>query len=914
MTAFSSLGNADPASMEQLYRQYQEDPASVDASWQRFFEGFEFARSHWEDPAENGNGAAAATRVPADDSSFDRENRVANMIGAYRQRGHLFTRTNPVRVRRDYDGKITLEAFGLDESDLDRVFQAGNRIGLGPVTLRTIIEHMEQTYCSSIGVEYIFMRDPETVGWLQKRIESSRNQRSFDSDEELHILDLLTRTVQFERFIHRRFVGQKRFSIEGVENLVPALDAVIRKGAELGVEEFVIGTAHRGRLNVLSNVMGKDTADILAEFEGKGYEDEVAGDVKYHLGHSSDLMVGGRKVHLSLATNPSHLEAVDPVAVGITRAKMDSKYGSDNQRIVPILMHGDAAVAGQGVVYEVLQMSQLKGFQTGGTIHVVLNNQVGFTTNYLDGRSSTYCTDIAKTTLSPVFHVNGDDVEALIFVMELAMEFRQKFSRDVFIDILGYRKHGHNESDEPRFTQPRLYKAIARHANPLEIYRDKLLAEKRVDPELPESLANQEARRLEEALEKARSMSSTPLNDYLKGDWQGLRRAVPQDFESSPETGVELGHLRDLGKRISTLHEAPRFFNKIRRIYQDRMKMIEEGRIDWAMGEQLAYATLLDEGHPVRLTGQDVERGTFSHRHAVLKVDESEEEFRPLVHLGDHQGAFRIFNSLLSEYGVLGFEYGYSLATPHGLCIWEAQFGDFANTAQVIFDQFIASGENKWLRMSGLVLLLPHGHEGQGADHSSARLERMLELCGNENMQVCNISTPANFFHLLRRQLKRSFRKPLVVMSPKSLLRHKECVSDLQELGEGTRFHEMLGDDWATPSKVDRVLICSGKLYYELRARQRERERRDVAILRLEQLYPLPQKQLLKELARYPAAARHIWVQEEPENMGAWPFLLRKFRDHKLECITRPESSVTATGFHKIHEAEQEEILHLAFM
>ncbi|MCB1047921.1 MAG: 2-oxoglutarate dehydrogenase E1 component [Calditrichaeota bacterium] len=907
------VGNADPAALDALYQQYQQNPEQLDQGWRHFFQGFDLARAvHGDGPPSSSNGNAAGGS-----SEVMRESRVLNMIGAYRQRGHLFTRTNPVRTRRVYEGQITLEAFGLEESDLGRTFEAGRGIFKRPATLREIIAHMERTYCASIGVEYRYLRDPATFGWLSERMESEANRRDFSQAEQEHVLQLLTRTVLFERFMHRRFVGQKRFSIEGVENVVPALDAVIRKGADLGIREFVIGTAHRGRLNILSNVMGKTFATIFSEFEGKGYEDhDIAGDVKYHMGYSRDVVTpAGHHVHLSLTPNPSHLEAVDPVTIGGTRAKMDFHHEGDNRRIAPILIHGDAAISGQGVVYEVLQMSQLKGYQTGGTIHIVLNNQVGFTTNYLDGRSSTYCTDIAKTTLSPVFHVNGDDVEALIYVMELAVEFRQRFSRDVFIDILGYRKYGHNESDEPRFTQPVLYKAIARHPDPLEIYRTRLLAEERLNPELPTRLEESFTAELEQALEQARQRETTPMASTLDGDWQGLRRATPRDFQESPITGVKLERLRELGIRISTLHEAPRFFNKIRRIYQERLEMVRDhSRVDWAMGELLAYASLLDEGRPVRLTGQDVERGTFSHRHAVLKVDDSEEEFRPLVHIGDHQGQFRIFNSSLSEYGVLGFEYGYSTAAPQGLTIWEAQFGDFANTAQVIFDQFLSCAEGKWLRMSGLVLLLPHGYEGQGADHSSARLERMLQLCAEYNLQVANCTTPANFYHLLRRQLHRPFRKPLIVMSPKSLLRHKDCQSPLEDMAEGTRFHEVLDDPTTTPEKVTRVLLCSGKLYYELRAKQQEDGREDVAIVRLEQLYPLPEHQLRAVLARYRKAERHVWVQEEPENMGAWSFMLRKFRDHKLEGITRRESSVTATGFHRIHEIEQAEILHQAFV
>ncbi len=903
METYSYLSNADGAALEDLYLQYQSDPESVDTSWQRFFEGFEFARANYGDePIE----------VP---DEFKKEVAVINLIGAHRQRGHLYSRTNPIRQRRVHEAPITIDNFGLEESDLDVVFQAGMRIGLENATLREIIEHLKVTYCRTIGVEYVHMRPREAVSWLQKKMEACRNTPEFTHDQKRHILHKLNQAVTFENFLHTKFVGQKRFSLEGAESIIPALDAIVEAGADLGIEEFVIGMAHRGRLNVLANILDKTYDSIFTEFEGKAYEDSVfEGDVKYHLGFSSDKITShGKKVHLSLTPNPSHLEAVNPVVEGIVRAKIDFRYGGDAKKIAPILIHGDAAIAGQGINYEVLQMSTLPGYKTGGSIHVVLNNQIGFTTNYLDGRSSTYCTDLAKVTLSPVFHVNGDDPEAVTYVIQLALEYRQQFHKDVFIDIVCYRKYGHNEGDEPRFTQPILYSIIAKHLNPREIYARQLAESGSITKAESKELEQEFKDMLQGRLEEAKRREAAEVTSFLEGDWKGIRLSEREDFAYSPATGVKREDLMDIVEKITAIPQDKKFFPKLAKLFDSRRKIVaEEGKVDWAMGELLAYGSMLKEEHPVRISGQDVGRGTFSHRHAVVKLPDSEEIYIPLDHVSETEGLFTIYNSLLSEYAVLGFDYGYSLAQPSAFVMWEAQFGDFANGAQIIIDQFISGGETKWQRMSGLVLSLPHGYEGQGPEHSSARLERFLELCAEDNIQVTNCTTPASLFHLFRRQLARDFRKPLIQMSPKSLLRHPLCVSPVEDLLGENRFHEVLDDDYVDPSKVTRVLMCSGKMYFELLDYQQKNERRDVAIVRYEQLYPFPRWRVDKIVEKY-KDAQYYWVQEEPANMGAWAFMLRKFRYKPLEGISRKASASTATGFAKLHQQQQKKLIERAF-
>lgn len=903
MDQLSYLGSADPSAIENLYNQYLEDPSGLETGWRKFFEGFEFARKNYDEPS-----SPASPRL-------QKEFNVLSLINGYRTRGHLFTKTNPVRERRQYFPTNDISNFNLTENDLETVFGAGNEIGIGPAKLKDIIAHLEQTYCQSVGAEYKYIRTPEIIKWLEQKMESSRNTTSLDISQKRRILSKLNEAQAFENFLHTKFAGQKRFSLEGAETLIPGIDAVIETGAELGIREFVIGMAHRGRLNVLANILNKTYEDIFTEFEGKEFEENAFdGDVKYHLGFSGNVETrNGKKVHLSLTPNPSHLEAVDPVVQGIVRAKIDNTEGGTIDHIAPLLIHGDAAIAAQGVVYEVIQMSQLKGYSTGGTIHIVINNQIGFTTNYIDARSSTYCTDIAKVTLSPVFHVNGDDVEALVYTIQLAMEYRQKFHRDVFIDLLCYRKYGHNEGDEPRFTQPLLYKAISQHPGAREIYINKLLSQGAIEASLAREMEQEFKAMLQQKLEIAKAKKKTKFIRQAEGNWSGLHFAEPAELFKKAKTGVDINILKKIGTAISTLPENKPFFNKTKRLFSDRMQMIEDGsRIDWAMAELLAYGTLLHEKHPVRVSGQDVERGTFSHRHAVVRVEDSEEQYFPLSNISPDQAPFYIYNSLLSEYAVLGFEYGYGLSAPNSLVIWEAQFGDFSNCAQVVIDQYISSAEDKWKRMNGLVMLLPHGYEGQGAEHSSARLERFLALCAEHNIQVANCTTPANFFHLLRRQIHRPFRKPLVVMTPKSLLRHPKCTSSMDELSKGS-FSEIIDDNNSNKKKVKRVILCSGKVYYDLDEYRSKNNMTETAIIRFEQLYPFPAEMLDAILAEYPAKAELIWLQEEPENMGAWSFILRLLRDKNIRLISRPESASPATGSHALHERELSLLLKKAF-
>jgi 2-oxoglutarate dehydrogenase E1 component len=899
MDKHSYLSNADGAVIEDYYQQYLNNPEEVGEGWRKFFEGFEFARKNYD------------TDVP---EGFDKEFKVIDLINGYRSRGHLFTKTNPVRARRKYSPTLAIENYGLETADLETVFQAGNEVGIGPSKLKDIIANLEETYCQSIGIEFMYIRKPEEVAWIREKIEV-KNRAVFNKDEKKHILHKLNQAVVFEQFLHKKFVGQKRFSLEGNEALIPALDAVVEKGSEFGIKEFIVGMAHRGRLNVLANIFNKTYENIFSEFEGKEYEDNLFdGDVKYHLGYSCDVKAdNGNDVHMTLAPNPSHLETVAPVVEGITRSKIDN-YLHDANKIVPIIIHGDAAVAGQGIVYEVAQMAQLDGYKVGGTLHIVVNNQIGFTTNYLDARSSTYCTDIAKVTLCPVLHVNGDDVEAVIQTVKLALEYRQKFNKDIYIDILGYRKYGHNEGDEPRFTQPLLYKAIGKHANPRDIYLDQLIKEgviSKAEEKEHEKVFNN---LLQERLDESKEIEKASVTQFLKRTWEGIGYSDRESFAASPKTGYDKKKLVAIGKKISTLPADKKFIKKTTRLFDNRLKQIEEGtNLGWDTGELLAYGSLLEEGHPIRFTGQDVERGTFSHRHAVLKMEDSEEEYTPLNNISKKQAPLHIYNSLLSEYGVLGFEYGYGMATPNTLTIWEAQFGDFNNGAQIVIDQFLSAAEDKWKTQNGLVMLLPHGYEGQGAEHSSGRMERFLQLCADNNMQVANCSTPANFFHIMRRQLKRNFRKPLIVFTPKSLLRHPKCVSTIDEMATGT-FKEVIDDASAKAAKVDTVVFCTGKFYYDLLAKNEEIGGTDnIALVRIEQLYPLPKKQLEKIISKYKNAKKHIWAQEEPKNMGAWSSMQRHFTSVDLELISLRASGAPATGSSKAHAVRQAAIIDKVF-
>ncbi len=906
MDTFSYVSNADVSAIDNLHQQYLQNPESVDYGWQKFFEGFDFGYNQQFIKGKNNAISEDALK----------EINVLNLIQGYRTRGHLFTKTNPVRNRRQYAPTLAIENFGLQAADLEKSFTAGAELGLGSAKLKDIIHHLEQTYCQSIGAEFMFVREPQKLAWLKKKMEGTKNTPQLSIDEKRHILSKLNQATVFENFLHTKFVGQKRFSLEGLETLIPALEFVIQYGADLGVEEFILGMAHRGRLNVLANILNKTYDEIFKEFEGKSAEDEgiFEGDVKYHMGYSSEISTNnGKKVRLSLSPNPSHLETVNPVVKGITRAKMEYAHQHDIDKVAPILIHGDASVAGQGIVYEVLQMAGLPAYSVGGCIHIVANNQIGFTTNYTDARTSTYCTDVAKTTLSPVFHVNADDVEAVVYTIKLAMEYRQEFNSDVFIDLLGYRKYGHNEGDEPRFTQPVLYKAIASHQNPREIYNQKLLATGSVEAELAKEMEKGFRSLLQEKLEKSKTAKPTKVKNFLKEIWEGFRPATEADFVKSPETAVSKELLITLAEQITSLPADFKAFSKITKLMNDRKAMIANNNFDWAMGELLAYASLSNEGHNVRMTGQDCERGTFSHRHAIIREEDSDKAYNTFDSLGSNKKAnVNFHNSLLSEYAVLGFEYGFSMVRPNDLTIWEAQFGDFANGAQIVIDQYIASAATKWKTFSGLTLLLPHGYEGQGPEHSSARLERFLQLCANWNMQVCNITTPANYFHALRRQLKRTdHRLPLVVMTPKSLLRHPACVSKIEDFTQH-KFQELIDDHSVDAKKVKRVLICSGKIYYELLERQLAEKRKDIAIVRLEQLYPMPTEQLDAIYQKY-AGAEFCWVQEEPKNMGAWMHLLRWDNNLTLKRISRESSASPATGYSKVHAIEQLAIIDKAF-
>lgn len=884
MDKFSFLNAAHTSLFEVMYEQYQQDPDSVEPSWKAFFQGFDFGAESVLDDWDLGdmaNGQAVNLQngvVHAIPESVQKEFQVVRLIDGYRTRGHLFTQTNPVRERRKYSPTLALENFGLQAEDLDLEFSAGEIIGIGKASLRNIIAHLERIYCESIGVEYMYMRNPERISWIQEQLNPNDNRTIFSNDQKIYMLKKLNEAVAFESFLHTKYVGQKRFSLEGNESLIPALDAIIERAASKGVKQFVMGMAHRGRLNVLTNIFGKSPRDIFSEFDGKDYEEAIFdGDVKYHLGWTSKRQTNsGQVVNMNIAPNPSHLETVNGIVEGITRAKQDNDHRDHPEEVLPILIHGDAAFAGQGVVYEVIQMAKLDGYRTQGTIHIVVNNQIGFTTNYLDARSSTYCTDVAKVTLSPVLHVNADDVEAVVHAAQLALEYRMRFSLDIFIDLLGYRKYGHNEGDEPKFTQPVLYNAIAKHKNPRDLYADKLIAQGVIGSDFVAKIEEEYKASLENDLIDSRKIEKTVITPFMQDEWEAFSGLADAHQMLQPvDTSYDLKKLDALAARISTLPEGRKLIRKTERLIESRKQMyFEENRLDWAMGELLAYATLLEEGNDVRITGQDVERGTFSHRHAVLKTETNEEELVLLNELADHQnGTFFIYNSLLSEYAVMAYDYGYAMASPSTLTIWEAQFGDFSNGAQIVIDQYLSAAEDKWKMQNGLILFLPHGYEGQGAEHSSGRMERYLQLCAKDNMFVVDVTTPANLFHVLRRQQRASYRKPLVVFTPKSLLRHPKVVSTKEELAHG-QFQPIIDESDLAVEHIKSLVLCTGKFYYDLLARREETQRTDVALVRLEQLFPLPIEQLDALLEKYAHVSEVVWAQEEPRNMGAYAHLL----------------------------------------
>jgi 2-oxoglutarate dehydrogenase E1 component len=930
MEDLSMISNAHPSYIDSLYKDYLNNPNTVEPEWRKFFAGFDLAYKFGEHNGHhdlNGehNGVASeeapmSSRIPAAAGDVSpKEFLVRKLISGYRNKGHLIANTNPIRQRRDRHADLELNYFGLDESDLDVEFYAGYEIGIGKAKLRDIISQLKQVYCRTIGWEYNYILDRDERAWLREQIEHGYIAYEHPIEKKKRILRKLNASAVYEKFLGTKYIGQKRFSLEGGESTIPALDAMINVAANHGVHEVVIGMAHRGRLNTLVNIVGKTYEEIFSEFEGISPEDlsSGTGDVKYHLGYSSQYeTMDNKEVYIQLLPNPSHLEAVNPVVQGYCRAKADAIYESDYDKILPLIIHGDSAVAGQGIVYEVLQMECLEGYTVGGTIHFVINNQIGFTTDFDDARTSNYCTSVASTVQAPVFHVNGDDVECVTYVAELAAEYRQKFNKDVFVDMVCYRKWGHNEGDDPSYTQPQMYNLIKTHTGVRDLYQKKLYDWGMAESELAKKMEEEFWEELQARLNNYKQQPKKYIPQPTDIAWQGLRTAVQQDFDYSPETKISKDSLIKIIKAIVKIPEGFQTLKKIQQyLEQRRILMRENHTVDWAAAELIAYGSILLDGRDVRLSGEDVKRGTFSHRHACLYDEKTGAEYSRLSEVAEdgNQGKFFIYNSLLSEYGVLGFEFGYSLTSPDALTLWEAQFGDFANGAQIIIDQFISSSETKWNKNSGLVLLLPHGYEGAGPEHSSARFERFLQMCGELNMVVVNITSPANFFHVLRRQLAWPFRKPLIVMSPKSLLRHPKCVDDIHELFEG-KFREVMDDsNTLEPSKVKKVLFCTGKVYYDLLAKKESDQRTDIAIVRLEQLYPVADKQIDSIIKKYTKATFH-WVQEEPINMGAWSFLLVNYKKAKyLQCIARPQAASPATGFSKLHEKDQKALIELAF-
>jgi len=912
MKDFTYITNSHPAFIEGLYQQFLTDPASVDPDIIKFFEGFDFAMQNGTVAPAQGV-ASTVSNVSAD---WANEIKVYRLILGYRNKGHLIATTNPIRTRKDRGANLDLAFFGLTDADLTKTFQVGSIIGLGATTLKDILAHLQKTYAQSVGVEFKYISDQQRVDWLTNELENKFSQ-PIPLEQKKHILEKLNQGVIFEKFLHTKYIGQKRFSLEGGESTIAALDAIVNTAGEHGVEEVVIGMAHRGRLNVLANIMGKTYEQIFSEFEGTAVLDQTmgSGDVKYHMGYSSEVNTfNNKKVHLKLMPNPSHLEAVDPVVLGFARAKADVLYNSDLSKILPILIHGDASVAGQGIVYEILQMCQLNGYKTGGTIHFVINNQIGFTTDFDDARSANYCTSIAAMVQAPVLHVNGDDAEAVVKAVQIATTYRQLYKSDIFIDMVCYRKHGHNEGDDPKYTQPQLYSLIEKHKNPREAYVECLLQNGEASAqELAKEMEKKFWSDLQARLDEVKQNPLPYKYQAPELAWQAMRKATNEDFHTSPDTSITAEKAKSI---FDSLMKWPASFTplkKVDKLIQEKLKLYEtEQKIDWATGELMAYASLLAEGKTVRMSGQDVKRGTFSHRHAVLVDENTNEQFNRLNQVAEGQQPFRIYNSLLSEYGVLGFEYGYALANADALVIWEAQFGDFSNGAQTIIDQFIAAGEQKWQRQNGVVMLLPHGYEGQGPEHSSARLERYLQLCAENNMVITNVTTAANLFHALRRQLTWSFRKPMINFSPKANLRSPATFSPMSDLTKG-RFQEVIDDTFVQKVEdVKKVLFCSGKIYYEMAERQKTEQRTDIAIVRLEQLYPLPTQQITALYQKY-GKAIWFWVQEEPLNMGAASFLQMNLKAIKYGVISRQASAATATGYAKVHAKEQNEIITTAF-
>ncbi len=968
LSSFLYGGNA--AYLEEMYARYQERPETVEPGWAAFFaelkdpkeaviaeaRGPQWQRSDWpviangeiiaafdgnwqpveQEVGEKIKAGAQKRGVEVSEQEVFQATRdslrALMMIRAYRMRGHLHANLDPLGLSglRDEHNELDPETYGFTEADFNRPIFLDHVLGLEFATISEMLEILRRTYCSTLGVEFMHISDPREKAWIQERIEGPDKGIAFTTEGKRAILNKLVEAEGFETFLNVKYTGTKRFGLDGAESVVPALEQIIKRGGALGVRDIVLGMAHRGRLNVLAQVMGKPLRAIFHEFKGGSFtpdDVEGSGDVKYHLGASSDREFDGNKVHLSLTANPSHLEIVDPVVLGKARAKQDQLGDKDRSEVLPLLLHGDAAFAGQGVVAECFGLSGLRGHRTGGSLHVIVNNQIGFTTNPRYSRSSPYPSDVAKLVEAPIFHCNGDDPEAVVYAAKVATEFRQAFHKPVVIDMFCYRRFGHNEGDEPGFTQPIMYKAIGSHPTTLKIYSEKLVDEGVVTAEEVEQTQQQWRDRLDEDFEVGQAYRPNKA-DWLDGAWSGLTTPQASDERRVGKTGVAMATLRELGESLARLPDDFNIHRTARRFLDNRRKMIETGEgIDWAMGEALAFAALLDEGNKVRLSGQDVERGTFSQRHSVLFDQVTEERYTPLNNLREGQATFEVINSMLSELAVLGFEYGYSLAEPKALTLWEAQFGDFANGAQMVVDQFISSGERKWLRMSGLVMLLPHGFEGQGPEHSSARLERYLQLCAEDNMQVANCTTPANYFHILRRQMHRNFRKPLILMTPKSMLRDKRAVSRLDEMAEESTFHRLLYDDaemmrdqvikLVPDERVRRVVLCSGKVYFDLYAEREARGIDDIYLLRVEQLYPFPLKATGDVLSRFPEA-EIVWCQEEPQNMGSWTFVEPRLstvldglnQGHKpVRYAGRPAAASPATGLMSKHLAQRDHFL-----
>ncbi len=916
MKDFSYVTGPDPVYIESLYNDFVNEPSAVDPEWKKFFEGFDFAVNYNNANPRPTGISFSGKEEPIAGDRLTKEIGVFELIRAYRKRGHLASTTNPIRTRKDRHPQLELERFNLTAADLDTAFFAGRFVGAKDAPLRDIVAKLKMLYTSNVGIEYTYIVDAVKVHWVQKHFEEAM-KKTLSIDERKRIMEKLNEGVIFEKFLNTKFIGQKRFGLEGGETTIPALDTIINGAADAGVEEVVIGMAHRGRLNILANILGKTYEQIFSEFEGNMPEDMTmgSGDVKYHLGFQSNIVTpGGKEINVQLTPNPSHLEAVNPIVTGFARAKADTLYNNEYDKVLPILIHGDAAIAGQGVGYELLQMSRLEGYSTGGTIHYVINNQIGFTTDFDDARSADYCTSLASMLHAPVLHVNGDDAEAVVKCASLAIAYRQQFNEDIFIDMVCYRKHGHNEGDEPKFTQPQLYALIDKHPNPREVYTQYLLQNGETDAK--ELAKEMEVMFWAELQQRLDEVKQKPLPyAYQKPElwWQELRKAKDEDFAASPNTSVTEEEFKHLFTALMQWPEGFSPLRKVEKLIQDKIRLFEtEGKADWATGELLAYASLLSSAYEVRLSGEDVKRGTFSHRHAVIYDQHTNEPYNRLSRIREHQGKSYIYNSLLSEFAVLGFEFGYAMANPNNLVIWEAQYGDFANGAQTIIDQYIVGAEQKWTNMNGLVLLLPHGYEGGGPEHSSARMERFLQMSAENNIVVTNITTAANFFHALRRQLSWQFRKPLINFSPKANLRHVRSYSPMADFTTGG-FKELIDDTFVkTASKVKRVLLCSGKIYFDLSEKQITENIQDIAIVRLEQIYPIPHQQLQDLKAKY-KKAEWIWVQEEPRNMGALSFLKMNLENFPMRYISRPASASTATGFAKKHAIEQLAIVNEAF-